>query len=986
MKGALYNHYVTGDIAASGSHVPSAAEFEVLKFYLDPAATFAANTAGGKMKEAGLTNWTTPNTGATNSSGFSGQGVGYRPAAGNYEGENEILVLWNSTDDGDDGNFSSLFYNLESLLTSEDPANMILLDKYVGASIRLIKDSTTLTDGQTGKYIGNDGKIYPTICIGTQEWMSENLAETKYRNGSLIPVISETSLWVSSTDGAMCYYDNIPEGAYEYQTELIEPIKILINYCTQGVYLRWWFNGWHYFNFQNKHDVSSTTEHSGIQVTNYFSIISKIERPTRIKNKFDYSVSIEGLKVEDLNGFTGMLLSERVEQYEDSVWREVDLTRGQHLIKEEGTNGYLLTFQITRLELPVYSSVYQKSLKLYLGDTLCDLDDDEVIPLNKQVNDIADMQDRQSDFTAQFKIRKTRAMRGLFELSGQVGVDTNFPYENHDCKLIQDNIEVITGGRLVLDNGDDEYYRASILSGNLNFFKLIEGLKITDLTLASANHTWDVATMVGSHAADLSYVYPLMEPSNDAGISPLSDDGDTVDMFGGWIWPFVKVKTIWDEIFTNAQFTCEGDILTNDTFLKLFIPITSRTVTKQQTDKYLYSVYWGGARAAGAYNEVLAFNGAMIVNGTEAFRTGYYQCPYTAKYKFSVSIVAGDLYDAAPTLYLAKWWGVLAGTFTLKSSYPMTWEYEIEYQANAGDILYVVTTPILYYSYSVRVIEITNPLIAYGSTLTMVDHLPAITQTDFIKLICNMFGLIPDVTPRDRKIRFWNYSELWDNIPLARDWSQYLSERDDEVEFKFGDYAQDNYLKYKESDDVAKDTGRGSMQIADETLQEKKDVVDLPVSTCDEVLILDNVFDVNVSRIAFNIFNPDTGVYDAEKTVDPRIVYVDQIPSVASPAYEKTMGIRATVVAGGETDVTSPKKASSIEVSMSNLIYNYSGLSRLLTKTNMRRAKFNLPAFEVSGLKHNIPIYVSQYKAYFYVNKISNYVTGQLTTVDLIKL
>ena len=98
------------------------------------------------------------------------------------------------------------------------------------------------------------------------------------------------------------------------------------------------------------------------------------------------------------------------------------------------------------------------------------------------------------------------------------------------------------------------------------------------------------------------------------------------------------------------------------------------------------------------------------------------------------------------------------------------------------------------------------------------------------------------------------------------------------------------------------------------------------------------------------------------------------------------MGLRPTVAPGGETDIDSPKKASSIEVSFSNLIYNYSSLSRLLTKTNLRRAKFNLPAFEVSGLKHNIPIYVSQYKAYFYVNKISNYVAGQLCTIDLIKL
>jgi hypothetical protein len=73
-------------------------------------------------------------------------------------------------------------------------------------------------------------------------------------------------------------------------------------------------------------------------------------------------------------------------------------------------------------------------------------------------------------------------------------------------------------------------------------------------------------------------------------------------------------------------------------------------------------------------------------------------------------------------------------------------------------------------------------------------------------------------------------------------------------------------------------------------------------------------------------------------------------------------------------------------VAMSSLIGNYAGLSRLLTKTNLRRAKFNLPVYEVAGLKHYIPIYLSQYKAYFYVNKINNFVPGKLCTIDLIKL
>ena len=80
--------------------------------------------------------------------------------------------------------------------------------KKAGLSVRLIKDNTTLTEGQTGIYIGNDGKVYRTICIGTQEWLADNSAETKYRDGSDIPVVTDNAAWAALATGAMCYYNN----------------------------------------------------------------------------------------------------------------------------------------------------------------------------------------------------------------------------------------------------------------------------------------------------------------------------------------------------------------------------------------------------------------------------------------------------------------------------------------------------------------------------------------------------------------------------------------------------------------------------------------------------------------------------------------------------------------------------------------------------------------------------------------------------------
>lgn len=81
-------------------------------------------------------------------------------------------------------------------------------DKKSGISIRLIKDSTTLSHGQSGTYTGNDGKVYRTICIGTQEWLADNLAETKYRNGDTIPTVTDGTTWIGLTTGAKCAYNN----------------------------------------------------------------------------------------------------------------------------------------------------------------------------------------------------------------------------------------------------------------------------------------------------------------------------------------------------------------------------------------------------------------------------------------------------------------------------------------------------------------------------------------------------------------------------------------------------------------------------------------------------------------------------------------------------------------------------------------------------------------------------------------------------------
>lgn len=53
-----------------------------------------------------------------------------------------------------------------------------------------------------------DTAIIPIITLGNQVWSSENLNVTHYRNGDIIPQVSDDGKWASTKTGAWCWYRN----------------------------------------------------------------------------------------------------------------------------------------------------------------------------------------------------------------------------------------------------------------------------------------------------------------------------------------------------------------------------------------------------------------------------------------------------------------------------------------------------------------------------------------------------------------------------------------------------------------------------------------------------------------------------------------------------------------------------------------------------------------------------------------------------------
>ncbi|MFN4854882.1 MAG: FISUMP domain-containing protein, partial [Bacteroidota bacterium] len=64
-----------------------------------------------------------------------------------------------------------------------------------------------------GSMTDQDGNVYKTIVIGTQEWMAENLRARTYRNGVAIPLVTDLTQWAANYNNGtalpmMCWYLN----------------------------------------------------------------------------------------------------------------------------------------------------------------------------------------------------------------------------------------------------------------------------------------------------------------------------------------------------------------------------------------------------------------------------------------------------------------------------------------------------------------------------------------------------------------------------------------------------------------------------------------------------------------------------------------------------------------------------------------------------------------------------------------------------------
>ena len=229
--------------------------------------------------------------------------------------------------------------------------------------------------------------------------------------------------------------------------------------------------------------------------------------------------------------------------------------------------------------------------------------------------------------------------------------------------------------------------------------------------------------------------------------------------------------------------------------------------------------------------------------------------------------------------------------------------------------------------------------ITYPSLYPIPQNLPEITQIDFIKAICGMFGIFAVPDPANvNNLKFVSLDTLQENKAQACDWSdKFVRSNSDEpktTEYKINDYCRNNYFKYKEDDTVSVDAD-GNLKIDSEVLDAEKTVITLPFAPSDG------------STIRHYELNDDGTAVDYVQVKDRIMRLISDGSGLAMLTFD---GLDFRTL----------------------LSKYYSTLSRLLNSAISITERIMLNEYDLKSLDYSIPFYLRQYGKFYGIVSIQS--------------
>ena len=234
------------------------------------------------------------------------------------------------------------------------------------------------------------------------------------------------------------------------------------------------------------------------------------------------------------------------------------------------------------------------------GSVICDLYDNEAIPLSLSVDDFKNAAEKVQSYSKDFNLpatkRNNKIFNSIFEVQKSIENTLDFnPYIRTRAVLKEDTYTIFEGSLRLIDiiNKDGEIsYNVNLFSEAVALSEILKDKKLKDLDLNELEHDNTITNVTNSWTGVLALTnsLPIDSLANNTGVAGATTTNVLKYPFCNWennitenannqleleleqaFRPFIQCKYLLDKIFSEAGYTFESDFLSSTKFTKLFM-------------------------------------------------------------------------------------------------------------------------------------------------------------------------------------------------------------------------------------------------------------------------------------------------------------------------------------------------------------------------------------------------------------------------------
>ncbi|MDR0687837.1 MAG: hypothetical protein LBF55_04005 [Prevotellaceae bacterium] len=259
-----------------------------------------------------------------------------------------------------------------------------------------------------------------------------------------------------------------------------------------------------------------------------------------------------------------------------------------------------------------------------------------------------------------------------------------------------------------------------------------------------------------------------------------------------------------------------------------------------------------------------------------------------------------------------------------------------------------------------------------GDSININKSIPIETGFDALALFRKITGTTIKIEKMlgETIVNFIPINSILSNIGLI-DWSEKLTINKDVINFT-GDFARNNYIRFLENE-VTQEVDTYNAVVDKESLPKENDIMVINLTTPQ----VKRIYATNTQTIETVNTSAYKSVYDGSGNIKDFSATDLPLQIVEIVGIEQSASIDGVSVS---------KKAKKIAIN--EVVENtYKPiLERMFSKLRIVEATFLLDERDIANFNQLAPVYVDYYGAYFFVNKVSNWMAGKPCKVELIKL